>query len=168
VLAAGLIIVSSSAAGFLVAGSYIQRVQLLRELIRFLQLLESEIQYARTTLPRLLAAQAPLFSGAVGRFLAALQRGLEAGSGDSFSAIWDRELAILADNGLPPAVLGDLRSWGAVLGSSDADEQSKQIKLLLARLEQAHTEAEQERAKNVRLWQYLGFCTGLLLVLLLI
>lgn len=167
-LAAGLVIVSCGGMGFIIASSYAQRVHHLRELIRFLQVLESEIQFSRITLPKLLAVQAPLFTGVVGRFLQVLNEGLEAGTGDSLAAIWEQGLAVLAENGLPQAVLEELHSCGAILGRSDAAEQSKHIKQLLYRLEQALTLAEQDREKHLRLWQYMGFCAGLLIVLLLI
>jgi len=166
--AAVLIILSCGSMGVIAAGSYAQRVHHLRELLRFLHLLESEIQFSRTTLPKFLAGQAPLFSGVVGRFLAVLRQGLEEGQGDSFQAIWEQGLALLADNGLPSAALEDLRACGAALGRSDAAEQCKHIQRALFRLEQALAAAEEERSRYQRLWQYLGFCTGLLLVLLLI
>ena len=63
------------------------------------------------------AAQAPCGAGApvlpvvVGRFLPVLNEGLEAGTGDSLAAIWEQGLAVLAENGLPQAVLEELHSW---------------------------------------------------------
>jgi len=167
-IAAGLILMACSGMGFVLASSYTQRVYHLRELIRLMQVLESEIQFSRTTLPTFLAVQAPLFRGVVGRFLTALSQGLQAGTGESFAALWQQALGILADNGLPPDVLEDLHFCGAALGRSDAAEQSKQIQQLLIRLERALAAAEQERDQHVRLWQYLGVAAGLFLVLLLI
>ena len=167
-LAAALIIFSCGGMGLIIAGSYKQRVHHLRELIRFVQLLESEIHFARTTLPKLIAGQAAHFSGAVGRFLTELKEALTAGTGESFASIWDQGLAILAQDGLPPEVLEELPACGKVLGRSDAAEQSKHLKQLLYRLEQALAAAERDQEKHLRLWQYLGFGAGLLLVLLLV
>lgn len=167
-LAAALTIFSCGALGLILANSYTERVRNLRELIRFFQLLESEIQYARTTLPKLLAAQAPLFSPVVRSFLSSLHQGLSGGTGESPASIWERATGILERNGLPREVLEELVALGTVLGQSDALEQSKLLRQLLLKLEQAAIMAEEERAKQVRLWQYLGFSAGLLLVLLLI
>lgn len=165
--AAGLIICSCGAMGLLVASSYTMRVRNLKQLMNFMQVLESEIHFARTTLPDLIAQQAPQFSGAVGRFLAVLRDQLEDGAGESFSAVWAQGLTSLSSNGLPPSVLEDLRACGNALGRSDAAEQSKHVQQLIFRLEQALGTAERDREQHVRLWQYLGFCAGLLIVLLL-
>ena len=168
ILASGLVILSCGAMGLIVASSYGKRVHNLRQLINFIQLLESEIQFARTTLPTVISTHATQFSGEVGRFLTILNEGLAGNTGQRFSAIWEDGVAKLSENGLPQPVIEDLRSCGSVLGTSDAMEQSKHLKNLLARLEQALSIAEGEREKQTRLWQYLGFSAGLLIVLLLI
>lgn len=154
--------------GLIVASSYGRRVQNLRQLISFLQLLESEIQYARTTLPNVITFLAPQFSGAIGEFLTVLCAGLSNHTGERFSTIWDEGVQSLGQNGLPQTALDDLRSLGSILGTSDAVEQSKHLKHLLHRLDQALKVAEEEREKQTRLWQYLGFSAGMLIVLLLI
>lgn len=154
--------------GLTVAKSFSQRVHNLRQLITFIQVLESEIQFARTTLPKFITAQAPQFTGEVGRFLASMGVKLQEGSGEPFGRVWEQGLQILALNGLPELTLQDLRGLGDVLGTSDVTEQNKHLQVLLHRLEQALERAEEERDKQTRLWQYLGFSTGLLLCLLLV
>ena len=154
--------------GFVIASSYEKRVYNLRQLMAFIQMLESEIQFARTTLPQIIAAQAPRFPGEIGKFLVILSSNLKAGTGESFSVIWEHGVASLAQNGLPISVLQDLRSCGQTLGTSDVNEQEKHLKQLLQRLDQALKAAEGEREKHTRLWQYLGISTGLLIVLLLL
>ncbi|NMB21263.1 MAG: hypothetical protein GX979_10380 [Firmicutes bacterium] len=167
-LAAGLILFSTGTMGLTVAKSFSQRVHNLRQLITFIQILESEIQFARTTLPNVIAMQAPQFSGEMGRFLSNMSSRLREGRGESFGAVWEQGLQTLALNGLPKPTLEDLRSLGDVLGTSDVTEQTKHLKVLLHRLEQALERADGEREKQTRLWQYLGFSTGLLLCLLLL
>ncbi|HHT91371.1 MAG: stage III sporulation protein AB [Bacillota bacterium] len=166
--AVGLILFSCGAMGILIARSFAQRVHNLRELIRLVQILESEIQFARTTLPTVISAQAQQFSGEVGEFLHTLDTKLKAGTGESFSLIWCEGLSTLAKNGLPPFALEDLQNLGPVLGTSDAREQSKHLGALLRRLEQALSQAREECQKQSRLWLYLGFSAGLLIVLLLL
>lgn len=168
ILASGLIIFSCGAMGLVVASSYAKRVQNLRQLINFVQVLESEIQFARTTLPQVIISQAPLYKGEIGKFLAILSQGVEINTGERFSSIWERGVLSLGENGFPQSVLEDLLSLGQVLGISDAGEQNKHIEQLLYRLEQALKIAEEEREKHTRLWQYLGFSAGLLIVLLLV
>ena len=167
-VAAGLILFSTGAMGLTLAKSFSQRVHNLRELITFIQVLESEIQFARTTLPNVISVQATQFSGDMGRFLHILSTRLKAGTGERFGAIWEEGLQSLAANGLPKPVLEDLLSLGDMLGTSDVTEQIKHLKVLLHRLEQALQIAQEEREKQTRLWQYLGFSAGLLIVLLLL
>jgi stage III sporulation protein AB len=167
-IAAGLILFSTGAMGLTLAKSFSQRVHNLRQLISFIQVLESEIQFARKTLPSIITAQAPQLTGEIGRFLANMSTALQQGSGEPFGLIWEEGLKILALNGLPVAALEDLQSLGELLGTSDVTEQIKHLKVLLHRLNQALESAEEEREKQTRLWQYLGFSAGLLLCLLLL
>ncbi|NLL43906.1 MAG: hypothetical protein GX251_11265 [Firmicutes bacterium] len=164
---AGLILFSTGAMGMILARSFSIQVHNLRQLISFIQVLESEIQFAKTTLPNVIAAEARQSSGDIGRFLQLVNKGLAAGTGERFSVIWEEGLNNLAANGLPAAVLEDLHHVGEVLGMSDTAEQVKHLKVAMHRLGQALETAEQEREKQARLWQYLGFSAGLLIILLL-
>lgn len=167
-LASGLIIFSCGAMGFVIASSFSRRVHNLRQLIQFFQILETEISYTRSTLPSVIAQQARQFSGEVGSFLHTLAGQLGENTGESFAAIWERGVARLGENGLPGEVVEELRSCGAVLGRSDAVEQAKHVEQLLKRMEHALQAAQAERERHTRLWQYLGFAAGLLIVLLLL
>jgi len=162
-----LVIISCGAMGLTVANSYRQRVQNLRQLAAFMQCLESEISYAHTALPEVISRQKHEHTGAVRHFLSVLDAALAAGEGESFVAIWERGLCILARNGLPAWLVDDLRHLGTALGQSDVAEQSKHLTLLQKRLEQALEEARGEQGRQAKLWSYLGFFSGLLLVLLL-
>ncbi|HHY09169.1 MAG TPA: hypothetical protein GX528_01240 [Firmicutes bacterium] len=155
------------AMGITIALSYSLRVKNLRQLIRFIQLLRSEINYARTPLPVIFEKLAGQFKGPLGSFVASLHRKLANNRGDSFQEIWQACLRILKAQGFPPQVLDDLLEYGLSLGVSDAEEQEKHLTFLLIRLEEALTIAAAEKARYTKVWQYLGFCTGLLIVLLL-
>ncbi len=134
----------------------------------FLQVLESEIQFARTTLPNLIATQANQYSGEIEQFLQVLTTKLMACTGERFADMWREATVTLGENGFPETVLEDLRTLGDALGTSDITEQSKHLKVILHRLEQALKVAEEEREKQTRLWQYLGFSAGLLIVIILL
>ncbi|MCK9524886.1 MAG: stage III sporulation protein AB [Limnochordia bacterium] len=167
-VAAGLILFSTGAMGLTIARSFSHQVHSLRQLMTFVQVLESEIRFARTTLPHVLAHQATQFSGAIGMFLSIVSTGLKAGHGEPFIVVWEAGLDSLASNGVPGSTLEDLRGLGDVLGTSDVTEQIKHLNVLLHRLEQTLKRSEEERDKQTRLWQYLGFSSGLLLCLLLL
>lgn len=167
-IAVALIVFSSGAMGLTIAKSFSTQVSNLRQLMTFIQVLESEIQFTRTTLPQVITAQASQFSGVIGQFLSRLSTRLQEGTGESFALIWEEGLAVLAANGLSRPALEDLHSLGDVLGMSDSTEQGKHLKVLLHRLNQALQLAEEERDKQTRLWQYLGLSAGLLICLLLL
>lgn len=167
VVGAGLVIISCGAMGLTIAASYRQRVENLRHLATFVQCLESEISYAHTTLPEVIAWQRSQHTGVVQHFLAVLEQGMATGVGAGFAEIWERGLRVLTENGLPAWLVDDLRHLGAALGQSDVEEQRKHLALVQKRLEQALEEAKGEQGGQTKLWSYLGFFSGLLLVLLL-
>lgn len=166
-LGAGLVIFSCGAMGLIIAASYGQRVKNLLQFASFLQCLESEMNFAQATLPEIVLRQKGQSSGILKSFLQALSRNLQAQSGENFAQVWRRSLVILADGGFPPLLLSDLQDLGNILGQSDLSEQSKHLVLLQTRLEQALAEARAEQGKHTKLWNYLGFFAGLLIVLLL-
>ncbi|NLL47844.1 MAG: hypothetical protein GX249_04595 [Firmicutes bacterium] len=167
-IAIALVLFSTGAMGLTVARSFSHRVHNLRQLANFLQVLESEMVFAQTTLPHLIQEQAQQFTGEMGRFLASMSRRLQTGAGEPFDRIWEDGLKILAQNGFPQSTLDDLHKLGDVLGKSDVTEQAKHLKVVMQRLDQALIRADEEREKQTRLWQYLGFSAGALLCLLLL
>lgn len=162
-----LIIFSCGMMGLIVASSYGKRVYNLRQLISFMQLLESEINFARTTLPEIIAIQKSEYIGAVGKFISILDNALNKENGAPFGKVWEQGVLELGEEGFPTQVLNDMQELGRVLGVSDVSEQTKYLKSLLIRLEQALQDAKEEQEKHTRLWQYMGFSSGLLIVLLL-
>lgn len=168
VFGAGLIVLSCGVMGLVGAASYGHRVHNLRQLISFIHLLESEIRFARATLPEVIAKNIPQFSGVIGNFLATLSIHLEDGAGQDFSVVWEKGISYLEESGLPAQAMVDLRDVGKILGHSDVAEQLKHLHLCSTRLQQALEEAKEEQDRQTKLWQYLGFSTGLILVLLLL
>lgn len=168
ILGVTLIIFSSGACGFLLASTYQKRVVNIGQLITFLQVLESEIQFAQATLPEIIARQSTMYSGLLADFLGVLNKNLKEDQGMHFSSHWEQGILVLEAAGLPRQILNDFHDLGLVLGTSDLTEQIKHLNLLKTRLEKALNLAEKEAEKDSRLWRYLGFSFGLLLVLLLL
>lgn len=162
-----LIIFSCGMMGLIVAGSYGKRVYNLRQLISFIQILESEINFARTTLPEIIAIKKHEYIGAVGNFIGTLDTALNNEKGEDFNKVWEQGVLDLSEEGFPSQVIDDMQELGGVLGVSDVSEQTKYLKSSLIRLEQALQEAKEEQEKHTKLWQYMGFSAGLLIVLLL-
>lgn len=167
-LAIGLIFFSCSAGGFLIATSFSQRVQNVRELLSFIQFLESEIRFAHSTLPAIISKESQHYRGATKDFLLTLHNGLSISEGSDFFLVWEQGLTSLQKHGFSERLLEDLRDLGKVLGQSDLTEQLKYLQLCTTRLEQSLEKSKTEQHQQERLWRYLGVSAGFLLVLLFI
>lgn len=166
-IGAVLIVAACGLAGLTVAHSYITSTEVIKQLVALLQLLETEISYTRTVLPDICARAQARFPGAVGEFLAAVEEYGGTNLGGPFSTAWQAGLAHLGERGVPAAVLDDLAELGWALGSSGVEEQRRYLEATRRRLEEAHRQAEDEMRANCRLWGYLGFACGLLILLLI-
>ncbi len=161
-------VASGGICGLTVAGSYYRRPRELKSLLVTLRMLESEIAYGVNPLPEALGRVACRSDKNVAPLLDRVAKELAAKSGDTAREIWERALAAFYRNSsLLPRDLLILRSLGANLGMSDRDDQLKHLHLAKEQLEQEISLAEEEAAKNVKLWSYLGFLGGLLAVIIL-
>ncbi|KLU40362.1 MAG: hypothetical protein ACOX48_11830 [Limnochordia bacterium] len=166
-IGAALIMLACGMMGLTVARSYVSQAENIKQLITMLQLLETEIGYARTALPeacRRISAQLP---GAVDSFLTAVLEHIHAHPGEAFGDGWHAGLGRLGAWGLPAVVLNDLTVLGEALGVSDVEDQRRHLQVTRLRLEDAYRQAEQEWRTNWKLWSYLGFAAGLLILLLI-
>lgn len=166
-IGACIIILACGMAGVIMARSYTLRPKYLQDLVTAVQLLATEINYTRTSLPDACLSISNQLTGPVAQFFNVfatqlLERNLTA------TEAWSQALQVLVDAGFLKQDVENLSQFGNVLGRSDAEDQLKHIALLQNRLESTSRQAEQERDKMVRLWNYLGFCVGALVVLMLI
>lgn len=166
-LAAVAVCGAASAWGYLVARQLAQRPQDLAGAAAALEVLRTEIAYARTPLPGALR-QAALGAGdPVAALLRTVAGQLEAGSGRSAQQAWDEALAVLdLRSAWTPADLGVLARLGHALGRSDAAEQERHIALCVERLRQLEAEARTASDRQGRMWRYLGVLAGVALVLM--
>ncbi|GAB6274718.1 MAG: stage III sporulation protein AB [Peptococcaceae bacterium] len=163
-----LIMSAGSFAGISLARNYARRPGELRSMVTALQMLETEISYTATPLPEALTriavrcdkAITPLFSRAGEELLA--QTGCTAGEA------WETALnKFYALSSTLPSDLAVLRNLGMVLGISDGEDQCKHLRLAREQLKREVITAEQQAAKYVKLWNYLGLLGSLALILLL-
>lgn len=167
-LGAGIVILACGAGGLIMARSYRIRPQNLQSLAAAVQLLATEIHYARSSLPEACSRIAAQIDNPAAAFFARFAELLGGGRGLTTAEAVNQSLPVLAAAGFSCQDIELIRQLGAVLGRSDAEDQLKHLSILQARLEQSRIKAEQEREKMVRLWNYLGFCVGALVVLMLI
>jgi stage III sporulation protein AB len=151
----------------MVAANYIHRPRQLRSLQVGLQMLETEINYTGTSLPEALERVAARLDEPIASLFRRAAEDFLQGDGDPFAYVWEdvwqgaRDLLALSSQD------GEiLQNLGQVIGRSDLDDQLKHLSLIRAQLHQEERAAIEERDRNVKLWNYLGFAGGLALVLL--
>jgi stage III sporulation protein AB len=54
------------------------------------------------------------------------------------------------------------------IGSSDLESQKKNFNITVQKLESFEKKADEKRIKNEKLYRYLGLCTGVLIVIILV
>ncbi|MGI6225447.1 MAG: stage III sporulation protein AB, partial [Peptococcales bacterium] len=72
------------------------------------------------------------------------------------------------ESALLPEDLDVLLLFGQSLGGSDREEQEKNLRLVKEQLSTLERKAEELKAKNKKLWQYLGFSMGAVIALILL
>lgn len=167
-LGAAMVVAASGLGGIVMAGDYSRRPRELRFLRSAMQMLETEIAYGATQLAEAMNqvasrcddAVAPLFYGAAGE--------LSSLAGVTAAEAWEKSLKdYYPRSALRPQDLLILRNLGFSLGISDRDDQIKHLRLAMEQISAETAAAEEEAARNVKLWSYLGFLGGLMLVLVL-
>ena len=165
---AALVVAASGLSGMAVAGNYSRRPRELRSLRTALQMLETEIAYGATQLPEAMVQVANRCDDAVGPLFTLAASELSARSGVTAAEAWERALgAFYPGTALLPKDLQILRNLGSSLGISDREDQIKHLRLAMEQVGSENLAAEEEAARNVKLWSYLGFLGGLTLVLVL-
>lgn len=148
---------------------YRARTEMLSRLQNGLNMLETEIGYSATPLPMALERIGGMMQGEAKVLFARAASSLQAGKGVSAAEAWDEGVrALCLEVPLSREEISILNLFGRGLGSSAREEQLKNIFLAREQLRNAWKAAEEARTKNQRLWQYMGFCAGAVIVLVLI
>lgn len=161
-----LLIVACGLLGNEFARGYAQRPRLLRSLQTALQLLETEINYGATPLPDALKMVATAGDSQIAPFFLTVRKFLLAPGGKGLGEAWEKGLkelkyyTVLNTRDLEP-----LAFLGAILGGSDREDQVKHLQLTREQLKQAEIRERETSSKNERMWRYLGFLFGAMLVL---
>lgn len=169
ILGALLIIIACTWGGMKVSETYRKRAELFRQLQNGLNLLETEISYSATPLPLALKRVGGKLRGESGLVFARASLALERDRGFSASEAWGEGIAYLQEHiKLNKEETDILVLFGQALGGSSKEDQLNNIALTRRQLYLLETAANEAREKNQKMWQYLGFCTGAVIVLILI
>lgn len=164
-----LILASTTISGFYFAFRLKERCRQLRELLRILQVLETEIYYGSTPLASAFKQMGKQGEGAVARLFTRCAHYLEHTDGWTTYACWKRAIEDVKPRlALKEGDLEWLYHLGKVIGGSDRQDQHKHIRLIMTHLTQAEKEAEEEQAKQEKMYKTLGVLAGLLIVILML
>jgi len=169
VIGALMIVGGCGYCGLRIAAVYERRAETLRIMQNALTLLETEISYTATPLAQALERVAGKLNGDCRLLFLKAAELIGAGDGRPASEAWEAGLETL--NKLVPFSAEEksiLLLFGRGLGNSLKEEQLKNIALAKVQLRGVERSAVEAREKNKKMWQYMGFCMGMVVVLLLL
>lgn len=163
-----MVVAASGLGGMAVAGNYSRRPRELRSIRTALQMLETEIAYGATHLQEALSRVADRCDRSVAALFSRTAAELSSMSGVTAAQAWEKSICSYhRQSALKAQDLAILRSLGSSLGISDREDQIKHLRLAMEQIGSENLRAEEEAARNVKLWSYLGFLGGLLVVIVL-
>lgn len=163
-----LLVAAGGAAGMMVARQYARRPGELKSVLSSIQMLETEIIFAATPLAEALERAAAGSDRVVADFFRRASRDLLPANGRTAGEAWERAMGELyAASSLSKRDMVILGSLGRALGISDRDDQAKHLRLACEQLKMEISRAEEEAAKNSKMWNYLGFCGALAAAIIL-
>ncbi len=165
-LGAALLVAAGGVAGLLVAREYARRPAEIKSLLASIQMLETEMVYAATPLAEALERVAHASDRNTAGFFQKASRelisGRTAGEAWEMAVEWHYKI-----NSLSPRDYSVLINLGKAIGISDREDQAKHLRLACKQLDLELARAEENAAKNTRMWSYLGFCGSLAAAILL-
>jgi stage III sporulation protein AB len=164
-----IIIISSSGLGYLLGTRFNMRVRELKMLKMSLQMLETEIVYTNTPLPDAFDNISSKSSYPVKELFKCMSENLKSRKYGSASEAF--EMSINENKGrisLNNEDIDILKTFAQSIGNSDVEGQVKSFKMVLKQLDAQELKAEENRAKNEKMYKNLGFLTGVTIVILLL
>ncbi len=164
----GAILIVAGCGGFgcSIAGSYRAQERALRQLVRALDYMSSELQYRMTALPELCRAAAQESRGCIHDLLVALAEELQRQiSPDAASCM---TAALSKTTALPTLARKNLEQLGQSLGRFDLQGQLRGLDAVRQSCRSDLEALAQNREVRLRSYQTLGLCAGAALVVLLV
>lgn len=164
-----IVIISASLIGFSYATIYSQRVKHIRDIQYALNMLESEIIYTATPLIEALYSIASKSSENVAKLFTKMAELLKDKRIDSvFGAFDEAYKQTKSELFFEKEEVDIIASFMQSLGNSDIEGQKKNFNITIKKLEGFEKKADEMKAKNEKLFRYLGVCSGVLIVIILI
>ncbi len=163
-----ILVASGGLAGILVAWEYAKKPRELKALLSTIQMLETEITFAATPLAEALHKIAKCTDPHIAVFLQKAAHYMQLKDGCTSGEAWHKALKwYYTVNSLNKREMTILYNLGNVLGMSDIEDQKKHLNLASEQLKREIIRADEEEAKNAKIWTYLGFCGSLVMAIVL-
>lgn len=167
ILGALLILLSGSAIGWIIGSQYLNRIKELQDLQLAINILDTEMSYGQTFLYDALEITASVVNEPLKTLFSNCSQELKTNHGKAFSQVWKKSLnKNYRHNNLTRNDLEFLVKWGVQIGSTSLENQKKANQLLIKRLEQQETAAEEIADKRVTIVRYAGVLISLLVIIL--
>lgn len=163
---AALLCIGAAAPGFALAARLGRRVTDLEAMRAGVLAIERGLRSGLLPLEELLRQAARAAGGRGEVFFARCADGLAGLSGQSFSGLWEAELAA-SPLELEGGERGELRRLGGVLGRYDAAGQSAALSAAAQELSACLEQARERQGRLGRVYRAVGVCAGVFLAILL-
>lgn len=169
ILGSLIVVIAAGGIGLIYSGMYVERVRQIREMQYALQILETEMIYSALPLGEALEFTSNKSSSAIAELLDEMAKILKSRAKDNVYDAFKEAYRLKKDQlCFGKEEIDVLEAFVQSLGNSDIEGQKKNFNITIKKLEELEKKAETTRVKNERLYRYLGVCTGLLIVIILV
>ncbi len=161
-----LVILGATGAGILKTRQFYNRVTLLNELERGMELIRCQMNYTLYPIPKLLEMTGKELKGKAGTYFIQLSRAIEAGIPRHRACV--AALEQTGELSLPNDGLMALMEWSSELGQFDPQGENSMMKLSIERIRQAGKQYCEEEKDMVKSYTLLGVSAGISLVILML
>lgn len=164
IIGAFLIVACCGGYGIKLAATHRREVQLLHELLRILDVMQSELEYRLTPIPQLCKVCAEDAGALKFIFLLVADKLEKQETCDASAAM---ALTLQENKNFPPITAGQLRNLGQTLGRFDLQGQIRGFSQCAKDCAHKLNELESNQQQRLRSYRTLGFCAGAALAILL-
>lgn len=165
----GIILLLTSIIGYAYGNIYTRRARNLLDLQYCIRVLESEIINGNVPLPQALENTSVKGRGSISILFKEIKDDLTINKREDIFHSFLRQKYNLKDRyALKTEDIEVFLYLGKILGKSSRGDQEKNMRFIISQLDNLYIEAQNEEAKNAKLYRTLGFLAGLVIVIILI
>lgn len=165
----GIILLLTSIIGYAYGNIYTRRARNLLDLQYCIRVLESEIINGNVPLPQALENTSVKGRGSISILFKEIKDDLTINKREDVFHSFLRQKYNLEDRyAFKTEDIEVFLYLGKILGKSSRRDQEKNMQFIISQLDNLYIEAQNEEAKNAKLYRTLGFLAGLVIVIILI